>query len=109
VEIGPGVFVAEQSQEGWEPDPEVGGEMRALCEVDGIQAGMSRFDRDPGPISWTLPARETVLVLEGEARIELDGGEPITLRPGDTASFPARTRTTWRLRTPFREFWVLAG
>jgi uncharacterized cupin superfamily protein len=109
VETTPGVFASEQSQEGWEPDPEVGGEMKVLCELDGVHAGMSRFDRDPGPISWTLPARETIYVLEGEASIEIDGAEPITLRPGDMASMPAGARTTWHLTTPFCEFWVLAG
>jgi uncharacterized cupin superfamily protein len=109
METQPGVFAMPQADEGWEKDPEVGGEMRVLCDTDGVEAGMSRFERDPGPVSWTLPARETVLVLEGEARIEIDGGEPIELRPGDMASFPAGSRTTWHLTTPFREFWVLAG
>jgi uncharacterized cupin superfamily protein len=109
VEIQPGVFARAQAEEGWEPDPEVGGEMRVLCETDGVHAGMSRFETDPGPISWTLPSRETIFVLEGEATIEIDGADPLTLRPGDMASLPARSRTTWHLNTPFREFWVLAG
>jgi uncharacterized protein len=110
VETQPGVFALAQSQaEGWEPDPEVGGEMKVLCEVDGVHAGMSRFEQDPGPISWTLPARETIFVLEGEARIEIDGEAAITVGPGGMASMPSGSKTTWHLTTPFREFWVLAG
>jgi uncharacterized cupin superfamily protein len=109
VEIQPVVSVKVQGQEGWEADPEVGGEMGVLCETDRVEAGMSRFEQDPRPVSWTLPARETIVVLEGEARIVIDGGEPITLRPGDMASFPANALTTWHLTTPVREFWVLAS
>ncbi len=108
MEITPGIFALAQSDDRWERDPEVGGEMAVLCEADGIEAGMSRFERDPGSISWILPARETIVVLEGEARIEIDGAS-IVLRPGDMASLPAKAHTTWHLTTPFREFWVLAG
>ncbi len=107
MEIHPGVFASAASEQGWEADPEVGGEMRLLCSVDGVEAGMSRFEDEPGPVSWTLPARETLIVLEGEARIEIDGAPPVTLKPGDMASLPAHAHTTWHLTTPFREFWVL--
>jgi hypothetical protein len=38
---------------------------------------MSRFDDDPGPVVWTLPAREVVVVLEAEARIEVEEASTI--------------------------------
>jgi uncharacterized cupin superfamily protein len=91
-----GVFVSSLSATAWEPDPEVGGEMHVLCGGYGAE-------------SWTLPGRETLLVLEGAARIEIDGGPVLELTVGDMASLPAGARTTWYLTTPFREFWVITA
>src|SRR2546425_1160532 len=70
----PGIFVSKVSTEEWEPDPEVGGEMHVLCAGLEVEAGLSRFPPGGGPpIWWTLPARETLLVLEGHGRIEIAG------------------------------------
>jgi uncharacterized cupin superfamily protein len=104
----PGVFVSRVSAETWEPDPEVGGEMHVLCSADGTESGLSRFTEPTEPIRWTLPARETILILEGAARIEIDQGSVLELTAGDIASLPAGARTTWHLTTPFKEFWVIA-
>jgi Transposase IS116/IS110/IS902 family len=71
------------SAEAWEPDPDVGGEMHVLRGGHGAQSGLSRFTAAPQPITWTLPGRETVLVLEGAARIE--SGHALELAAGDTA------------------------
>jgi uncharacterized cupin superfamily protein len=106
VELERGIFVVGASEHAWEADPEVGGEMSVLCHTDGLEAGVSRFGEDPGPVVWTVPAREAVFILEGEARIEIEGAPTITLKPGDMASLPADARTTWHLTTPFREFWA---
>ncbi len=105
MEIHPGVFVSSTSTEDWEPDPEVGGEMHVLVEDDTAFAGLSRFtDIDTvGP--WTAPQRETVLVLEGRARIDIAGGPSVELCAGDMASFPKGTTMTWHLTPPFREAW----
>ena len=105
----PGIFVSKVSTEEWESDLEVGGEMHVLCAGLEVEAGLSRFP--PGgdqPIRWTLPARETLLVLEGHARIEIAGGPTLGLGAGDMASLPKGAETTWHLTTPFKEFWVLA-
>jgi len=103
----PGLFVSSVSAETWEPDPEVGGEMHVLCDGDGAESGLSRFTEPTGPVRWTLPGRETILILEGAARIEIDGGPVLELTAGDIASLPAGARTTWHLTTPFKEFWVI--
>ena len=108
MELYPGVFVSSLSAEVWEPDPEVGGEMHVLCGGHGADSGLSRFADAPEPIRWTLPGRETILVLEGAARIEIEGGPVLELAVGDLASLPAGARTTWHLTTPFKEFWVIA-
>lgn len=108
MELYPGVFVSNLSAGAWEPDPDVGGEMHVLCSGHGAESGLSRFAEALEPIRWTLPGRETLLVLEGAARIEIDGGPVLELAAGDIASLPAGARTTWHLTTPFREFWVIA-
>jgi ethanolamine utilization protein EutQ (cupin superfamily) len=109
MEIGPGVFVSNLSTDSWEQDPEVGGEMHILCAGVGVDAGLSRFVEGSNPIvRWTLPARETILVLEGAARIEIVGGPTLQLKVGDMASMPAGAETTWHLTLPYRELWVIA-
>lgn len=109
MEIHPGVFVSNTSTEEFEPDPEVNGEVHVLCSVPGTEAGMSRFRGEPWtePVVYTTPARETLLVLEGEAQIEIADGPTLDLKPGDMASIPAGAVTTWRVTPPFKEFWVL--
>jgi uncharacterized cupin superfamily protein len=105
IEIHPGVFVSNIATSEWEPDPEVGGEKHVLVEGESAYAGLSRFKdvTDVGP--WTLPERETFLVLEGAARIEIAGGPTLELRVGDIASLPKGTTTTWHLTLPFKEVW----
>jgi uncharacterized cupin superfamily protein len=105
----PGVFVSTSSAEAWESDPEVGGELHVLCDGDGVQSGLSRFTEVTEPVTWTLPGRETLLVLEGAARIEIEDGPVLELTAGDIASLPAGARTTWHLTTPFKEFWVITS
>jgi uncharacterized cupin superfamily protein len=107
MEIHPGVFLSSAQTHDWEADPEVGGEMHILCHADGIEAGMSRFADASEPIVWTLPARETLFVLEGRARIEVKDGPTLELEPGDLASLPEGAETTWHLTCPFREFWIV--
>jgi uncharacterized cupin superfamily protein len=107
MELHPGVFVSSVSAEAWEPDPDVGGEMHVLCSREGAESGLSRFTEATEPVRWTLPGRETVLVLEGAATIEIEDGPVLQLAAGDMASLPAGARTTWHLTTPFKEFWVI--
>ena len=86
MEVHPGVFVSNVSTNEWQPDPEVGGEMHVLVEEATAYVGMSRF-RDRSDLQpYSLPERETVLILEGSARIEIQGGPTLELNVGDMAS-----------------------
>ena len=105
MEVRPGVFVSNVATDEWEPDPEVGGEMHVLVEAEGAYAGMSRFLDLADPEPWTLPERETILVVEGAARIEIAGGPTLKLGVGDMASLPKGATTTWHLTLPFKELW----
>jgi quercetin dioxygenase-like cupin family protein len=109
MEVHPGIFVSSIATDEWTPDAEVGGEMHVLVEADGAYAGMSRFldVADVGP--WTLPARETILVLEGAARIEIAGGPTLELQVGEMASLPKGATTTWHLTLPYKECWFFGN
>ena len=108
MEIAPGVFVSSTQTQEWEPDPEVGGDLHVLCAGVGVDAGMSRMTGPPSePIEYSPPGRETLLVLEGSARIEIEGGPTLELSPGSIASIPAGAKTTWHVTRPFKEFWVI--
>jgi uncharacterized cupin superfamily protein len=105
MEVHPGVFVSNIATDEWRPDPEVGGELHVLVEQETAYAGLSRF-RDVGDLArWTLPEREVVLILEGAARIEIEGGPTLDLDVGDIASLPKGAVTTWHLTLPFKEVW----
>ena len=108
MQVEPGLFVSNTSTDEWEHDPEVGGDIHVLCTGVGVEAGMSRFTEVDGPVSYTPPKRETLVVLEGTARIELATGTVIELKPGDLASLPAGTECVWHITPPFKEFWIIA-
>jgi mannose-6-phosphate isomerase-like protein (cupin superfamily) len=42
-----------------------------------------------------LPARETIVVLQGTVRIEIDDGPTLDLTAGDVASMPKGATTYW--------------
>jgi uncharacterized cupin superfamily protein len=104
-----GIFVSSLSTSEWEPDPDIGGLMHVLCEQGRVQAGLTRFDAVDGPVAWTLPERETFLILEGRAQIDIVDAPSLDLGPGDFASLPKGAVTTWLITTPFRELWVFGA
>ncbi len=102
-------LVSRATDRTWEPDPDVGGEMKVLYRGEGIEAGLSRFTEPLAePIRWTLPATETFYVLEGSARVEIAGAPTLEVGVGDMACIPAGAETTWHLTTPFVDFYVLS-
>jgi uncharacterized cupin superfamily protein len=110
MEIAPGVFVSDASR-GWELDDDPPGEVQFLGSEGALQVGLWRSvpGVTPDPVRWTLPAREVIVVLEGSARIEIEGGPTLELRAGEAASMPKGSVTTWHLEAGFRELWVLSG
>ena len=106
----PGVFVSKASTATWEPDPDVpGSEMHELVHRDGVWAGLTRITGSEEPVPWTPEQREVAIILEGSVRIEVAGGGTLELEAGDLFSLPPGVETTWHVRTPFKEMWVLAA
>ena len=110
VKMFPQICQSNTSTEEWQPDSDPPGEVHFFCDADGIQAGLWRplEGVTPDPVSWVLPAREVVLVLQGEGRIEVEGRTTIELSPGTMVSLPRGARTTWHITPDFKEFWTLA-
>ncbi len=106
MEFDRGVFVSNiATTEGWEFDAEVNGEAHVLVEEETAFAGMERYVDPIEPLSWTLPEREVVLILEGAVRIEIEGGPTLDLKVGDMASIPKGAVTRWHITVPFKEMW----
>ena len=106
MEVHPGVFVSNIATTDWEADPDVGGEMLVLLDgADGC-AGMSRFVDGTTVGPWEVPARETFVVLEGAARLEIEGRPTLELGVGEMVSIPAGSVATWHLtQLPYKELW----
>ena len=110
MELIPGIFLSSTATEEWVPDPGVPGtEVHVMVEADGVAAGMTRMVTAGDPFDWTPQQRETILILEGRVRIELDGGEELDLGAGDMASLRPGIATRWFVTVPFKEMWVIAG
>jgi uncharacterized cupin superfamily protein len=63
----------------------------------------------PRTISYVFPGDETFYVLEGELRVEVEGGDSVDLTPGDIASFSKGQVSTWTISKPFKSFFVVCG
>ncbi len=110
MEPSAGVFVSSISTNDWTEDPDVPGtEMHEVVRADGVWAGLTRILTSDAPLPWTPEQRETVHVLEGSVRIEMEGRPALELVAGDIASFPAGLSMTWHVTTPFKELWLLGG
>ena len=44
---------------------------------------------------WTYDDKETCLLIEGEVKVTLDGGEPVKFGAGDLVVFPAGMDLNW--------------
>ena len=60
----------------------------------------------PEPFDLVLHADETISILEGHLRIEVEGGETYDLTAGGAASFNKGARTRWTVLGPTVEFFV---
>jgi uncharacterized protein len=76
---------------------------------DGATLMAGVFTAQPSRFRYAFEIDETIHVLAGRVRIELDSSEVVELRPGDIASFPKGERATWEILEPLREFFVLSG
>lgn len=60
----------------------------------------------PEPFDLLIEADETLHIIEGHLRIEIEGGESFDLTAGSVASFNKGTRTRWTVLKDTTEFFV---
>lgn len=61
------------------------------------------FTVQPSVVPSTIQMDETLLVLEGEARIEIEDGQVIEAKTGDMVFLQGGTKLVWHFLTPFKE------
>ncbi len=107
-DLGGGVYVSRVDSEEFEADDEIGGFTHMLFEDGETMAGIWKpgSDVDGWPKTEQLHARETIVVLEGSVRIEIQDGPNLDLGVGDLASMPKNAITTWDPSPDFKEIWI---
>lgn len=85
----------------WERNPSP-----AKLDVLGVE-DWPVWEKEVSSFPWTYDQKETCYILEGEVVVTPEGGEPVTLRKGDLATFPAGMRCTWDIRAPIRKHYEL--
>lgn len=74
-----------------------------------LATGIWRIGPEEGAcLPYAVQGSETIQVLEGEAELDVPGGEVIRLGPGDIISLPDGFTATWRTLSPFKKFFVVA-
>ena len=101
------VAISEFDALAWEHDDETGGLVHMLHSDDAVQVGLWR----PGATANTtievhLQARETLLVLSGSGRLQVDDDAPFDLRPGTIVTLERGARTRWVVDAAFSELWI---
>jgi uncharacterized cupin superfamily protein len=108
------VMSSSVSTDSWEQVVEDGRKMGQvhwlLQSENGTLAGLWKIDTEEGA---EIPYRVTTgsdsfHVIEGEADLETSDGEKIQLTAGGIYSFPGGFTATWRTRSPFLKFFVMA-
>ncbi len=98
----------------WEPlidDGQEIGEVHWLRrEGEGMPvSGLWRISTEKGAeIPYNVHGSDSFHVIEGEAELETPDGQKIMLVAGGVYSFPDGFTATWRTRSPFLKFFVVA-
>lgn len=86
----------------WIRKPGEGGRENLACGFWTVGAG----ELPPAPVEVVIHADETIYLLEGRVRIEVEGGPTHDLTVGSVVSLNAGTKTTWTIAEPMVEFFV---
>jgi uncharacterized cupin superfamily protein len=100
-----GITISSLSSAAFEPDPERGGQRHRL-RAGEVDAELWRVPDGAAwePITFTLGATETILILQGRVRVQVTDGPTFDLIAGDLATLDAGLETTWDVLPPFLSF-----
>ncbi len=65
------------------------------------------WSKEVSTFTWTYQAREVCYIIEGEAIVTPDGGEPVTLKELDLVNLPAGLSCTWEVIKPIKKHYKL--
>lgn len=78
----------------------------AVWEAPVFDAFCGLWEHSVG-VSTDIETREIFVVLQGRARIEIEGQEDLDVGPGDVVELEAGARSVWHVTEPLRKFWVV--
>lgn len=61
------------------------------------------WSKEVSTFPWKYDQRETCYLLEGEAIVTPEGGQPVKIVEGDLVTFPAGLSCTWEIREAVRK------
>jgi uncharacterized protein len=63
------------------------------------------WTKEVSEFSWYYDSTETCYILEGQAVITPDGGQPVEINVGDLVEFPQRMQCRWRITKAIRKYY----
>jgi uncharacterized cupin superfamily protein len=107
------VLSSSASADSWEQVIEEGqkmGQVHWLLQSEkGPVAGLWKVDTEEGAeMPYRVTGTDSFHVIEGEAELETPDGEKVPLVAGGIYSFPDGFTATWRTRSRFMKFFVIA-
>jgi uncharacterized cupin superfamily protein len=105
----PQVHIADAQLQSWplpaewveEGSPEASGMVLSKSPDSRIVRGV--WECTPGRFRWNFTYDETVVVIKGQATVELESGEKVSLSPGVMAFFGRGQWSTWTIHEQFRK------
>jgi hypothetical protein len=64
------------------------------------------WSKEVSTFPWTYDQSESCYILDGEAVVTPDGGEPVTISAGDYVVFPAGMSCTWDIKEDIRKHYM---
>lgn len=69
--------------------------------------GWPIWSKEESTFEWHYDSKEVCYILEGEAIVTPEGGEPVTIRARDLVNFAEGLSCTWQVTSPIRKHYLL--
>lgn len=65
------------------------------------------WEKGPSSFPWSYGEQEVCYLLEGQATVTPDDGEPVTIEAGELVAFPQGMTCTWEIHETVRKHYRL--
>lgn len=69
--------------------------------------GWPVWEKGPSRFPWTYGEKEVCYLLQGQATVEPESGDPVTIEAGDLVTFPPGMDCTWEIHEGIRKHYRL--